>query len=173
MKKLMILLSTLLLTACLGMPKQVQPVNNFQLERYLGTWYEIARLDHSFERGLSHVSANYSLLPNGQVRVLNRGYSEQKKTWKQAEGKASFVQTPDIGHLKVSFFGPFYSSYVITDLDDAYQYALLSGYNHSYLWILARQPQIPDAVKQRLIAKAQSLGFDTHHLIFVQHASPK
>ena len=173
MKKLMILLSTLLLTACLGMPKQVQPVNNFQLERYLGTWYEIARLDHSFERGLSHVSANYSLLPNGQVRVLNRGYSEQKKTWKQAEGKASFVQTPDIGHLKVSFFGPFYSSYVITDLDDAYQYALISGYNHSYLWILARQPQIPDAVKQRLIAKAQSLGFDTHQLIFVQHASPK
>ena len=173
MKKLMILLSTLLLTACLGMPKQVQPVNNFQLERYLGTWYEIARLDHSFERGLSHVSANYSLLPNGQVRVLNRGYSEQKKTWKQAEGKASFVQTPDIGHLKVSFFGPFYSSYVITDLDDAYQYALISGYNHSYLWILARQPQIPDAVKQRLIAKAQSLGFDTRQLIFVQHNPPK
>ena len=173
MKKLMILLSTLLLTACLGMPKQVQPVNNFQLERYLGTWYEIARLDHSFERGLSHVSANYSLLPNGQVRVLNRGYSEQKKTWKQAEGKASFVHTPDIGHLKVSFFGPFYSSYVITDLDDAYQYALISGYNHSYLWILARQPQIPDAVKQRLIAKAQSLGFDTRQLIFVQHTPPK
>ena len=173
MKKLMILLSTLLLTACLGMPKQVQPVNNFQLERYLGTWYEIARLDHSFERGLSHVSANYSLLPNGQVRVLNRGYSEQKKTWKQAEGKASFVQTPDIGHLKVSFFGPFYSSYVITELAESYQYALISGYNHSYLWILARQPQIPDAVKQRLIAKAQSLGFDTRQLIFVQHTPPK
>ena len=173
MKKLMILLSTLLLTACLGMPKQVQPVNNFQLERYLGTWYEIARLDHSFERGLSHVSANYSLLPNGQVRVLNRGYSEQKKTWKQAEGKASFVQTPDIGHLKVSFFGPLYSSYVITDLDESYQYALISGYNHSYLWILARQPQIPDAVKNRLIAKAQSLGFDTRQLIFVQHTPPK
>ena len=173
MKKLMILLSTLLLTACLGMPKQVQPVNNFQLERYLGTWYEIARLDHSFERGLSHVSANYSLLPNGQVRVLNRGYSEQKQAWKDIEGKAAFVQTPNIGHLKVSFFGPFYSSYVITDLDESYQYALISGYNHSYLWILARQPQIPDAVKQRLIAKAQSLGFDTRQLIFVQHASPK
>ena len=173
MKKLMILLSTLLLTACLGMPKQVQPVNNFQLERYLGTWYEIARLDHSFERGLSHVSANYSLLPNGQVRVLNRGYSEQKQAWKDIEGKAAFVQTPDIGHLKVSFFGPLYSSYVITDLDESYQYALISGYNHSYLWILARQPQIPDAVKQRLIAKAQSLGFDTRQLIFVQHTPPK
>ena len=173
MKKLMILLSTLLLTACLGMPKQVQPVNNFQLERYLGTWYEIARLDHSFERGLSHVSANYSLLPTGQVRVLNRGYSEQKQAWKDIEGKATFVKTPDIGHLKVSFFGPFYSSYVITDLDESYQYALISGYNHSYLWILARQPQIPDAVKQRLIAKAQSLGFDTRQLIFVQHTPPK
>ena len=173
MKKLMILLSTLLLTACLGMPKQVQPVNNFQLERYLGTWYEIARLDHSFERGLSHVSANYSRLPNGQVRVLNRGYSEQKQAWKDIEGKAAFVQTPNIGHLKVSFFGPLYSSYVITDLDESYQYALISGYNHSYLWILARQPQIPDAVKQRLIAKAQSLGFDTRQLIFVQHTPPK
>ena len=173
MKKLMILLSTLLLTACLGMPKQVQPVNNFQLERYLGTWYEIARLDHSFERGLSHVSANYSLLPNGQVRVLNRGYSAQQQAWKDIEGKAAFVQTPNIGHLKVSFFGPFYSSYVITDLDESYQYALISGYNHSYLWILARQPQIPDAVKNRLIAKAQSLGFDTRQLIFVQHTPPK
>ncbi len=173
MKKLMILLSTLLLTACLGMPKQVQPVNNFQLERYLGTWYEIARLDHSFERGLSNVTAQYSLLPNGSVRVLNRGYSEQKQVWKDIEGKATFVKTPDIGHLKVSFFGPLYSSYVITDLDESYQYALISGYNHSYLWILARQPQIPDTVKNRLIAKAQSLGFDTHQLIFVQHASPK
>ena len=169
MKKLIIILSALLLTACLGMPKQVQPVDNFQLNRYLGTWYEIARLDHSFERGLSQVSANYSLLPNGQVRVLNRGYSEQKQAWHDIEGKSTFVKSPDIGHLKVSFFGPFYSSYVITDLDESYQYALISGYNHSYLWILARQPQIPDAVKQRLIAKAQTLGFDTNQLIFVKH----
>ena len=107
------------------------------------------------------------------MRVLNRGYSEQKQAWKDIEGKAAFVQTPNIGHLKVSFFGPFYSSYVITDLDESYQYALISGYNHSYLWILARQPQIPDAVKQRLIAKAQSLGFDTRQLIFVQHNPPK
>ena len=177
MKKLITLLSALLgslmLTACLGMPKQVQPIHNFQLDRYLGTWYEIARLDHSFERGLSNVTAQYSLLPNGQVRVLNRGYSEQKKTWKQAEGKAAFVQTPNIGHLKVSFFGPFYSSYVITDLDESYQYALISGYSHAYLWILSRQPQIPDTVKNRLIAKAQSLGFDTTQLIFVQHTAPQ
>ena len=177
MKKLITLLGALLgslmLTACLGMPKQVQPINNFQLDRYLGTWYEIARLDHSFERGLNQISANYSLLPNGQVRVLNRGYSEQKKTWKEIEGKAAFVETPNIGHLKVSFFGPFYSSYVITDLDESYQYALISGYNHSYLWILSRQPQIPDTVKNRLIAKAQSLGFDTTQLIFVQHTAPQ
>ncbi len=177
MKKLITLLGALLgslmLTACLGMPKQVQPIHNFQLDRYLGTWYEIARLDHSFERGLNQISANYSLLPNGQVRVLNRGYSEQKKTWKEIEGKAAFVETPNIGHLKVSFFGPFYSSYVITDLDESYQYALISGYNHSYLWILSRQPQIPDTVKNRLIAKAQSLGFDTTQLIFVQHTAPQ
>lgn len=177
MKKLITLLSALLgslmLTACLGMPKQVQPIHNFQLDRYLGTWYEIARLDHSFERGLSNVTAQYSMLPNGQVGVINRGYSEQKKAWKKIEGKAAFVQTPNIGHLKVSFFGPFYSSYVIADLDESYQYALISGYNHSYLWILARQPQIPDTVKNRLIAKAQSLGFDTTQLIFVQHTAPQ
>ena len=99
---------TCLLTGCVGVPKGVKPVQGFALDRYLGRWYEIARLDHSFERGLSHVTASYSMREDGGVRVLNRGYSEKKKEWKTAEGKAYFVKGPDEGYLKVSFFGPFY-----------------------------------------------------------------
>ncbi|HNY51174.1 MAG TPA: lipocalin family protein [Smithella sp.] len=160
----------LLLTGCVGMPEGVTPVKNFQLERYLGKWYEIARLDHSFERGLSQISAEYSLNPDGSVKVINRGFSDQEKKWKEAVGKASFVKNPDQGFLKVSFFGPFYGSYIILELDHQnYSYALVCGPDRSYLWMLARSPKIDDATKNALIAKAASLGFKTDELIFVQH----
>ena len=161
----------LLLTGCTGIPENVRPVEHFNLEKYLGKWFEIARLDHSFERGLTHVSATYSLREDGSVRVLNRGYSEQKKKWQEAEGKASFVGRTDQGHLKVSFFGPFYGSYIIIELDHAqYQYALVCGSDRSYLWLLARTPAISAEVKNHLMAQAASLGFDTSALIFVdQH----
>jgi apolipoprotein D and lipocalin family protein len=161
----------LLLTGCTGIPENVRPVEHFNLEKYLGKWFEIARLDHSFERGLTHVSATYSLREDGSVRVLNRGYSAQKKQWQEAEGKASFVGRTDQGHLKVSFFGPFYGSYIIIELDHAqYQYALICGPDRSYLWLLARTPTISSEVKNQLIAQAASLGFDTNALIFVdQH----
>ncbi len=156
-----------LLTGCVGVPKGVKPVQGFQLERYLGRWYEIARLDHSFERGLSHVTADYSMREDGGVRVLNRGYSEKKREWQSAEGKAYFVKTPDQGYLKVSFFGPFYGSYVIFELDQKdYQYAVISGPKRSYLWILARKPEIEPELKSHLISKAAALGFDTTKLIF-------
>jgi len=159
----------LFLAGCVGIPENVKPVDNFKLEKYLGQWYEIARLDHSFERGLSQVTANYSLRDGG-VRVLNRGYSEKEKKWKEAEGKAFFVKRPDQGYLKVSFFGPFYGSYVVFELDhDDYQYALVCGPNKSYLWILARSPEIKQELKDILIAKAATLGFDTSKLIFVNH----
>ena len=155
------------LTGCLGIPKGVQPVENFSLDRYLGQWHEIARLDHSFERGLSSVTANYSLRDNGGVRVLNRGYSEKSKKWKEAEGKAFFVGRPDQGYLKVSFFGPFYGSYVVFDLDEEnYQHALVCGPNKSYLWILARTPEIPTELRDALVARAATQGFDTNKLIF-------
>ena len=156
------------LTGCVGIPKGVQPVENFSLDRYLGQWHEIARLDHSFERGLSSVTANYSLRDNGGVRVLNRGYSEKSKKWKEAEGKAFFVQKPDVGYLKASFFGPFYGSYVVFELDHKeYQYSLVCGPNKSYLWILARDSEIKPELKDMLIAKAAALGFDTNKLILV------
>ena len=160
-----------LLTGCVGVPKGVKPVENFSLERYLGRWYEIARLDHSFERGLSRVTADYSMREDGGVRVLNRGYCEKKQEWKTAEGKAFFVKKPDEGYLKVSFFGPFYGSYVIFELDSKdYQYSVVCGPNKSYLWILARKSEIEPELKQELISRAAALGFDTTELVFVEQA---
>ena len=161
---------TFLLAGCTGLPDGVTPVDHFQLERYLGTWYEIARLDHSFERGLSQVSAEYSLNADGSVKVINRGYSAGNNKWKQAEGKAYFVKRPDQGFLKVSFFGPFYGSYIILELDHKnYAHALVCGPNRSYLWILARSPKISDEVKNSLVAKAAALGFQTGNLIYPRH----
>lgn len=160
----------LLLFGCAGIPENVTPVDNFRLEQYLGKWYEIARLDHSFERGLTRVTAEYSLRDDGAVRVLNRGYSASENLWKEAEGKAYFVNEPSQGYLKVSFFGPFYGSYVVFELDHAgYQYALVCGPDHSYLWILARSPEIDKAILASLVTKASASGFDTGKLIFVAH----
>lgn len=159
----------LLLSGCVGLPDNVKPVTNFNLERYLGTWYEIARLDHSFERGLTRVTATYTLRSDGGVKVVNRGYSTDKKQWKEAIGKAYFVKSPNLGYLKVSFFGPFYGAYIVFELDHThYQYSLVSGPDKSYLWILARNPTIKASTKDFLIAKAAALGFDTHKLIFVE-----
>jgi apolipoprotein D and lipocalin family protein len=168
------MLAALLLTGCIGVPKNVQPVDNFKLDRYLGQWYEIARLDHSFERGLSRVTANYSLRDGGGVKVLNRGYAEKEQQWKEAEGKAFFAGKPGQGYLKVSFFGPFYGSYVVFDLDPQdYRYSLVSGPNKSYLWILARTPEISQELKATLVAKAAARGFDTSKLIFVDQREPR
>ncbi len=162
-----------LVTGCVGVPKGVKPVQGFELNRYLGRWYEIARLDHSFERGLSHVTADYSMREDGGVRVLNRGYSEKKKEWKTAEGKAYFVKGPNEGYLKVSFFGPFYGSYVIFELDEKnYQYAIISGPNKSYLWILAQTPELNSELKQKLISRATALGFDATKLVFPEQKQP-
>ncbi|MDD2604873.1 MAG: lipocalin family protein [Desulfobacterales bacterium] len=165
-----IALLVLLLAGCVGVPEGIEPVGSFQLERYLGRWYEIARLDHSFERGLSHVSADYEMRGDGGVRVINRGFSAAESRWKEAEGKAVFVDRPDRGYLKVSFFGPFYGSYVVFELDrENYQYALVSGPDRSYLWILARTPRLAPEVIDRLVQKAKAAGFDTDGLIFVEH----
>jgi apolipoprotein D and lipocalin family protein len=158
------------LTGCVGIPDNVKPVDGFILEKYLGKWYEIARLDHSFERGLTRVTAEYSLRDDGGIRVLNRGYSEKDKEWKEAEGKAYFVQRTDQGYLKVSFFGPFFGSYIVFELDhENYRYALVSGPEKSYFWILARSPEIEKNFRDTLIAKAAARGFDTSKLIFVEH----
>lgn len=167
MKTLAAMLS-LLCAGCVGLPDNVKPVEDFKVEKYLGTWYEIARLDHSFERGLSRVTATYSMREDGGVKVLNRGFMTEENTWKEAEGKAFFVNEPTQGFLKVSFFGPFYGSYIVMELDkENYQYSLVCGPKKSYLWILSRTPKLSDDVKSMLIAKANAAGFETEKLIFV------
>lgn len=164
-----ILMLSVLSSGCLGMPEKVTPVTDFDLPRYLGKWYEIARLDHSFERGLTQVSAEYSLREDGGVKVINRGFNADKGEWKQSEGKAFFVESPDEGYLKVSFFGPFYGSYVVFELDQQdYQYAFVSGPDLSYLWLLSRKPVPEPAVIERFKQQAKRLGFNTEELILVQ-----
>ncbi len=168
MNKLVIILACLNLGGCLGMPENVLPVNNFEIERYLGKWYEIARLDHSFERGLENVTANYSLRTDGGINVKNRGFLPAKNEWSEADGKAYFVNNSNEGFLKVSFFGPFYGSYVVFELDkENYQYAFVSGPDLSYLWLLSRTPEISEEVFNDFIEKSESLGFDTRKLVIV------
>ena len=159
----------MLISGCTGLPKGVEPVDNFQLSQYLGKWYEIARLDHSFERGLSHVSAEYSLLDDGGVKVINRGFLAEDGIWKEAEGKAYFVGKKNEGYLKVSFFGPFYGTYAVFGLDQkAYQYSFVAGFNKSYLWLLSRKPTVSDKLIQDFIKKSKALGFNTDKLIFTK-----
>lgn len=166
----MLIVSVLFLTGCVAIPENVKPVDNFELGKYLGKWYEIARLDHSFERGLTHVTADYSLRDDGGVRVLNRGFSVEDGSWDEAEGRAYFVKGVDQGYLKVSFFGPFYGAYVVFGLDhEHYQYSLVSGPDKSYLWILGRSPVMDEGIKNTLIEKAAAAGFDTDKLIFLDH----
>ncbi|GIU05337.1 MULTISPECIES: lipocalin family protein [unclassified Shewanella] len=161
----------LFLSACTSLPSGIEPVKGFELPRYLGTWYEIARLDHSFERGLNQVTATYSMKDDGGVKVINRGFSTAEQSWDEAEGKAYFVDSPDIGHLKVSFFGPFYGAYVVYELDTQdYQYAFITSYNRDYLWFLSRTPTVDETLKQQFIEQAKKLGFATEQIIWVEQS---
>jgi len=156
-----------LLTGCVGVPEGVEPVKSFEISRYLGKWYEIARLDHSFERGLTQVTATYSEREDGGIRVVNEGYSMESGEWSRAEGKAFFVRGENTGFLKVSFFGPFYGSYIVFDLDPDYRYAMVSGPDKSYLWLLAREPAVEESIVERFVSEAKKRGFDTDQLILV------
>ncbi|MAO61481.1 MAG: lipocalin [Halomonas sp.] len=156
-----------LLMGCTGIPEGTEPVTGFELERYLGEWYEIARLDHSFEEGLDCVTATYSLRDDGGVKVINRGYNLEEQAWDEAEGRAYFIDDESVGRLKVSFFGPFYGGYNVLELDDDYQWALVAGPNRDYLWILARTPTLEPDVAQRLRQRAAELDFPTDELIDV------
>ncbi|HDL6508935.1 TPA: lipocalin family protein [Yersinia enterocolitica] len=167
--KLSVITATLLSVACgVTPPKDVKIVDNFQLPRYLGTWYEIARLNHSFERGLDYVTANYSPRDDGGVKVINRGYNTKKQQWQESIGKAYFIGSPQQAALKVSFFGPFYGGYNVIDLDDEYQHALIAGPNREYLWILSRTPTIDNQTRDRLVSVAKHYGFPVEELIWVK-----
>lgn len=165
------LLFTLSLTACSTMPPEgVHPVTSFDINRYLGQWYEIARLDHSFERGMSDVNATYALQDDGSVKVINRGYDTRRQAWKEAIGRALFTGDKNTGSLKVSFFGPFYGGYHVVALDQQhYRWSLVAGPDRDYLWILARDMTLSADVRQQLLAQAQALGFATDKLIWVDH----
>lgn len=161
-------LIVLMLTGCTGMPEKVHPVTGFELDRYLGQWHEIARLDHSFERDLTDVSAEYSLREDGGVKVVNRGFDQKKQQWKEAIGKAYFVETPDIGRLKVSFFGPFYGGYNIAMLDADYSSVLVIGPSLDYGWILARDKTLNSARCQALLNEAERIGIKNDNWIWLQ-----
>lgn len=168
MHKLFAALLSLLIAGCLGYPRTVVPVKDFQIDKFLGKWYEIARLNHAFERNLQQVTAEYALLDNGGLKVVNRGYSTSENQWKEAVGKAYFVLEPTEGYLKVSFFGPFYGAYVVFELDRVdYQYAFVCGSDESYLWLLSRTPTVSDAMKNRFKTRAGELGFNADALIWV------
>jgi apolipoprotein D and lipocalin family protein len=171
------LLSALFLGAALWLagcstapPAGVRVVTPFDVNRYLGTWLEVARLDHRFERGLSRVSATYRLNADGSLKVLNRGYNADKGEWSEAEGRALFTGDANTGSLKVSFFGPFYGGYHVIALDPAYRWAMVIGPNPDYLWILSREAQLPPGVRERLLAQAAQAGVNTAELIWVDHS---
>ena len=164
------LLFPLMLVACSTAPPEgLRPVTSFELNRYLGQWYEIARLDHSFERGMSDVNATYELQEDGSVKVINRGYDPQRQAWKEAIGRALFIGDSGTASLKVSFFGPFYGGYHVIALDQQnYRWSLVAGPDRDYLWILAREKTLPAEVREQLLGQAKALGFATDKLIWVE-----
>lgn len=166
---LAVLFCALTLAGCATAPPDgVQPVSGFELERYLGRWYEIARLDHSFERGMSDVNATYEVQDDGSVKVINRGYDTKRQAWKEAIGRALFVGDRQTGSLKVSFFGSFYGGYNVIALDrEHYRWSLVAGPDRDYLWILARDKTLSADVRAQLVAQARALGFATEQLIWV------
>lgn len=152
----------------IGLPEGATPVTNFDANRYLGQWYEIARFDYRFEKGLKNVSAHYSLNKDGSIKVVNRGQKIDNGKWEQSTGKAKFVADEHTGRLKVSFFGPFYAGYNVIAIDDNYQYALVAGNDLDYLWLLSRAPIMPDDVKADYLQKAFRIGYDVGRLIWTE-----
>jgi apolipoprotein D and lipocalin family protein len=157
------------ISSCTTIPKGAVAVKPFDIEKYLGKWYEIARMDFRFERNLNNTTANYSLNKNGSIKVDNRGFNYVTGKWDQAIGKAKPAGQPGEARLKVSFFGPFYSGYNVIALDKEHKYALVAGKNLNYLWILSRETTIPEEIKSSYLKIAQDLGYDISALIWVAH----
>lgn len=158
------------LTSCAGTGSfDSSPVSSLDISRYLGKWYEIARFDHSFEKGIDNATAEYSLMENGMVKVLNSGWKDGKR--QVAEGKAKLPDpSGNPAHLRVSFFMFFYADYNVMMLDEDYQYALIGSKSDKYLWILSRTPEISSEVKESVLAEAQRRGYDTDALIWVDQS---
>ncbi|MEG2281560.1 MAG: lipocalin family protein [Comamonas sp.] len=151
-----------------SVPAHIQPISNFDAARYAGTWYEIARIDHRFEKGLINANASYALNGDGTLKVINRGFNPETKEWKQVEGKARFLGDSRVAALKVSFFGPFYGGYNVVSLDEQYQTALVIGQDTRYFWLLSRSKNMPQEQLHRLLQKAQAMQVDLSKVILVQ-----
>ena len=149
-------------------PEKAVAVTNFDKAKYLGKWYEIARLDYKWEKDLNNVTAEYSLNEDGTIKVDNKGYNVKKDKWEESIGKAKFVKKDNVGMLKVSFFGPFYSGYNVVAIDPDYKYALVAGESLKYMWILSRETSIPENIKLDYLRKAQEIGYDTSELVWVK-----
>ena len=168
-----LLLLTALVSGCTGIPQGVEPVRPFDVQRYKGEWFEIMRLDHSFERGLTNVTATYTLRDDGSVSVLNRGFDRKNCRWKEADGRAVFQGDRDTASLSVTFFWPFAGGYHVFALDQQdYGWAMIAGPSRDYLWILARQPNLSADIRNRLVDHARGRGFPVDDLILVDHAKP-
>lgn len=166
------ILTTLLLGVCMTASSQQidnSTITMFDLNRYLGKWYEVARYDHAFERGLVGTTAEYSLLDDGKIKVLNSGYlNTLDGTYQQSVGKAKPNKNGKAGQLRVSFFGPFYSDYYILDLAPDYSYSVVGSSSPKYLWILSRTPHLNSKVQSEILTNLQQRGYDTQKLIWVE-----
>ncbi len=151
-----------------GLPKGVIPITDFDAGRYLGQWYEIARFDYRFEKGLKNVTAHYLKSSDGTIKVINRGQDGYSGEWEESTGKAKFVSDEHTGRLKVSFFGPFYAAYTIMAIDDNYQYALIAGNDLEYLWLLSREPSMPEDIKADYLKRAAAVGYDINRLLWTK-----
>lgn len=158
--------ATYLLTGSDSIPASAEAVKDFDAARYMGKWYEIARFDFKFEKDLALVTADYSENPDGSIKVVNSGYNTEKEQWQSAVGKAVFAKTSDIGMLKVSFFGPFYSGYNVVAIDKEYKYAMVFGKNLNYLWLLSREKTMPKAVIENYLEIAANAGYDLSRLVW-------
>ena len=166
-------IAVLMLGACTDAPQGVEPVRSFDVKRYLGEWFEIARLDHSFERGLTNVTAIYMARDDGSVTVVNRGFDRKSCRWNDAKGSAVFQAARDTASLSVTFFKPFSGGYHVFALDrQGYDWAMVSGPSRDYLWILARRPNLPAQIREGLVAQAKALGFPVNELLLVDHSKP-
>jgi apolipoprotein D and lipocalin family protein len=166
-------ISVVLLNSCSSrtIPEGATAVKPFDVKRYTGKWYEIARLDFKYEKGLNNTTADYRVNEDGAISVINRGYDVKKGKWKEVLGKAKFLDKTSEARLKVSFFGPFYSGYNVIAIDPEYQYALVAGESLKYLWLLSRDTVMPENVKREYLSKAKELGYNIDALVWVQHGS--
>lgn len=170
MKKLgLIILSLVFFTGCVKVPDWVMPVKDFQAQRFMGTWYEVARLDHKFEHGMNSVTSKFSMSPDGKISMRNEGYMVRMGEWRNAEASAAFIEGDNVGLLKVAYIKPFYDPYVIFKVDPEYEWAFVCGKDRRFLWLLSRYEWVDDEVMVDFKREAKKLGFDLSELIEVKH----